>query len=747
MDALTMDVVRGVPGTEVSQVALLDMRHKPRAGDQWLRLFRQGGLADTAAGSAWLAQQAQAVSRPEVLARATSDEVLGVGRAWKALEAWTFARKLAVVRELVRRHPKDDRYDPDTACGLPGEWEPSLHHEIAAALGISPIAAGKLTRLAWTLDTRLRGTGQALEDGRLDPARVKLIADETSVLEDEALYPRAEAIILADLPGCTTWGALQRLVQRAVITVDTEGATRRREQAEREHARVRFWRENSGTCAMQATGLPTDEALAANASIEARARAYKAARITRPMDILRVMAYLDLLNGVTVAQRAAWAEADDQARAAEEAERQARGDAAGGVGRDPGADDGPDAGGPSGDARDGDGPGGPDRGGPASAGGGAPGGGAPGGPGSGPHHGHPDDALPDGGSPGGPAGGYPSDWPADDDGPGDDGLDDGPPEGPSGGHGSSDLAAPPCPQCGGRGDGTGLPVRASLTIPAGALNWLAGQPASNTGTSTRGRARSGAGAGGGGPGQRHHGGPGPCPVCGGQGSASLPARQHLVLPLLTLAGLADRSGEAHGLGALDPALVRDLAATGARHPGSQFCLTVTDEHGFAIGHGCLRPMLGKKGRAVSVDPDRLTITRSGRSGPDSGFGSWVVTLPGALRPFMVDIHPVPTHACDHRLETRTYRPGSRLRHLVQVRDGACSFPACSRQARESDFEHAVPYDRGGRTCACNAHACSRSCHRAKQRPGWRVTKPQPGWTQWTTQAGRTYLQGPWRYPS
>jgi hypothetical protein len=80
-------------------------------------------------------------------------------------------------------------------------------------------------------------------------------------------------------------------------------------------------------------------------------------------------------------------------------------------------------------------------------------------------------------------------------------------------------------------------------------------------------------------------------------------------------------------------------------------------------------------------------------------------------------------------------------------DGKCSFPACSRHARESDFEHATAYAKGGRTCGCNAHCASRSCHHAKQSPGWQVTKPRPGWTRWTTKAGRVYQQGPWRYPA
>ncbi|MCW2933961.1 MAG: nuclease, partial [Actinomycetia bacterium] len=287
----------------------------PGARDQRLELFGEGGWADRARGSGWLALQAGDVSRPEALGRALDDELLGIGRAWKALETWVFTRKLVVVRELIRRYPLNERDEPGAAAGgLPDEWDPRLHHEVAAALGISLVAAGRLVNLAWTLEARLPGIGKALEGCRLDPSAAWMIAGETSVLDGEALFARAEELILAGLAGCATWTALQRLVQRAVILVDPEGARKRREQAEREHARLRFWRENCGTFAMQATGLPADEALAANARIEGRARAYKAARVGHPMDILRVMAYLDLINEVTIAQRVAWAQADAAAR-------------------------------------------------------------------------------------------------------------------------------------------------------------------------------------------------------------------------------------------------------------------------------------------------------------------------------------------------------------------------------------------------------------------------------------------------
>jgi hypothetical protein len=123
---------------------------------------------------------------------------------------------------------------------------------------------------------------------------------------------------------------------------------------------------------------------------------------------------------------------------------------------------------------------------------------------------------------------------------------------------------------------------------------------------------------------------------------------------------------------------------------------------------------------------------------------WGLTLPGGrLLPVRLDV--VPTRDCDHRYAVSSYLPGDRLRRLIQVRDHTCTWPPCSRAARESDFEHAIPYDRGGVTDACNAGARSRRCHQVKQMPGWALTQPKPGWHVWTTPTGRTYVREPWRY--
>jgi len=136
---------------------------------------------------------------------------------------------------------------------------------------------------------------------------------------------------------------------------------------------------------------------------------------------------------------------------------------------------------------------------------------------------------------------------------------------------------------------------------------------------------------------------------------------------------------------------------------------------------------------------------AGPPGDPDWCGNWALTLPSGQE-LAVAIEPMPTFDCDHRNESHAYKPNATLRHLVQIRDYCCTFPPCSRHARESDFEHAIPYDQGGRTCGCNAGARSRKCHRIKQSPGWNVTQPQPGWHQWTTPRGRTYTQGPKHYP-
>jgi hypothetical protein len=113
---------------------------------------------------------------------------------------------------------------------------------------------------------------------------------------------------------------------------------------------------------------------------------------------------------------------------------------------------------------------------------------------------------------------------------------------------------------------------------------------------------------GGGPDDRGDGGSGRCgpdgPGIPPTGSV-LPARFigciNLTVTLATLLGLAERPGEVSGLGPVDPALARDLAHAAALNPKTTYCVTVTDEHGHAIGHGCARPEPKNRKRPAQRD--------------------------------------------------------------------------------------------------------------------------------------------------
>jgi hypothetical protein len=625
---------------------------------------------------------------------AEPDELIGVLQRVAALESWAVAAKLAVIRELIRQDDLPVLSRPRHG-DLPDQWSDSLNHELALALASSVQSAEKTALTAWELGARLPGIAALLADGKLTCAKAGLIAETFQLLCD-ADAARAEALILPQLTGATgkTYGQIVNLTNRIATEVDPGLAERRRKAAVKHASRVQMYREQSGAAALCGRDLPTDETLAAYGNVTARATEYKdsGAFPDARMDRLRSAAYLDLINGVTADARIALGHLSTDSQPTETAP-----DAAAGAVK-PGDDGDPDDGEP-GDAE-----------------------------------------PPDGNGPGGNSSGF-----------------------GGSGHGG----------CGNPGD----------TRPP--------------------RGHEPPDGSGGGP-----GGQVPPPFGGLPGGR--PVLTDLVFPLATLLGLSERPGEAYRLGVLDPDLCRDLAELAAASPHSRVCVTVTDPDGIAIGHGCGRPgkpvgtspgqppagapppLVALPARAnLTITADRLSAMlpdsprppgKSGQRAPtgwtftprDSGrspdstarpgsggrsgslgtrdspgdpewCGTWVLTLPGGLE-LAVRIEPVATHECDHRHESHGYEPNDTLRHLVQVRDYMCTFPPCSRHARESDFEHGRPYDKGGRTCSCNAGARSRKCHRIKQSPGWNVSQPKPGWHKWITPSGRTYTQAPYRYP-
>jgi hypothetical protein len=240
---------------------------------------------------------------------------------------------------------------------------------------------------------------------------------------------------------------------------------------------------------------------------------------------------------------------------------------------------------------------------------------------------------------------------------------------------------------------------------------------------------------------------------------TLRARINLTIPLATLLGLADHPGDASGFGPVDAALARDMASSAAAHPSTSWCLTITDPAGHPLAHGCAPPGRRRKpapGKDRGTGPPGRGSSSPGRgTEPPAGYGIWWLR-PGLLSPgspgnpgnpdLTFGLDPIAVTDCDHRHQTRAHDPGDRLRHLVEIRDAECTWPPCRRAARRCDFEHTIPWDQGGPTCACNGGPRCRHHHHQKQAPGWQVTQHQPGYHTWTTPSGRTYTSGPATYP-
>jgi hypothetical protein len=267
---------------------------------------------------------------------------------------------------------------------------------------------------------------------------------------------------------------------------------------------------------------------------------------------------------------------------------------------------------------------------------------------------------------------------------------------------------------------------------------------------------------GGGSGPAGPGGPG-TPGPGGTPSGVIPAgfagKVTLTVPLDIVTGRADRPGEIGGIGPVDPWLARDLATAAAQNPRSTFCVTVTDQDGHAIGHGCARPeprshrTQRRSGRRDGRDPPGgardgpgFAFTPAGQPGPPGGYGTWRLRTGGAGPDLLVTLDPIATGGCDHRFEAQGHDPGVKLRHLTQIRHATCTGPGCRRPSTQADFEHNIAYEAGGRTCMCNGNPACRHDHRLKQHPRWKAEQITPATVRWTTPSGRQWTTEPTRYP-
>jgi hypothetical protein len=232
--------------------------------------------------------------------------------------------------------------------------------------------------------------------------------------------------------------------------------------------------------------------------------------------------------------------------------------------------------------------------------------------------------------------------------------------------------------------------------------------AGRTGGTSTGHGPGSTGGTGSGHGPGSTGGTGPAGTRSvGAGWPRLAGTVNLTMPLATWAELARRSGEVAGYGVTDASTCTGLAAM--MGPDGRWCLTVTDDQGRPVAHACAR---------TGAPPGPAAI-------------GWALGLRGKLS-------YLEKGACSHARQAAGYSPPNVLRHLIIVRQRACSFPGCRRAATRCDLDHTLAYDKGGKTCECNLAPLCRRHHRAKQAAGWQLEQPQPGHMIWHLPHQRSY---------
>ena len=238
---------------------------------------------------------------------------------------------------------------------------------------------------------------------------------------------------------------------------------------------------------------------------------------------------------------------------------------------------------------------------------------------------------------------------------------------------------------------------------------------------------------------------------GGVIPAGFAGKINLTITATTLLDLAHRPGEISGIGPIHPDLARDLARAAAANPKTTWCLTVTDQDGHAIGHGCARPEprndRARRGKPGGHDPPgstsgpRFTFTPDGRDGPPDGWAPGGATgIPG--RPdLIISIGPIISDPCDHRHQARGHDPGVTPRHLTEIRYATCTGPGCRRPSAQSDFENKTPDEAAdGPAYATGTRMPPRPP--ARTHPGRTAEHLADETIRWTMPSGRQYTTEP-----
>lgn len=148
-------------------------------------------------------------------------------------ESGLMARRMAAVAALLRA--REAELGPKISEGFGGiSGFDQTAAEVAAAMNLSPMAAGFVVSDAATLDTRLPRVAALLAEGCTDWRTVRLILSRTDLVQDDELIAKVDRSLATRIGNWHGWSR-QRIVNAvdaAVRVVDPDAARERRAEAE-----------------------------------------------------------------------------------------------------------------------------------------------------------------------------------------------------------------------------------------------------------------------------------------------------------------------------------------------------------------------------------------------------------------------------------------------------------------------------------------------------------------------------------
>ena len=177
---------------------------------------------------------------------------------------------------------------------LTSEIDDMASAEVRAALTLTRRAADMVVNLAYEFRVRLPAVWAALNEGRIDLAKARVICDQTGHLDVETSRRVADRAL--ERAAAQTTGQLAARLRRLCIAVDPDSAKERYE-ARLVDRKLVVQATEDGTANLFAFDLPAAEANLAFRRIDRLAKAAKTADDPRTIDQVRADVLLDLLIG------------------------------------------------------------------------------------------------------------------------------------------------------------------------------------------------------------------------------------------------------------------------------------------------------------------------------------------------------------------------------------------------------------------------------------------------------------------